>query len=123
MFLTSAFSKENSDISLEEWFLVFKVFTTATRKLGVNKPTAGLQEAGEEVKEVIGRLSKLRYEVQTDKAVLPLQSQAADVDVWNAELAVQTQSSQGRAPTWYSATWLYLECYMYRAINDYVAVT
>ena len=35
--LTSAFSKENSVISLEEWVLVFKVFTTATRKLRVNR--------------------------------------------------------------------------------------
>ena len=32
---TSAFSKENSAISLEKYVLVFKVFTTATRKLGV----------------------------------------------------------------------------------------
>ena len=36
MLLTSAFSKENSAISLEEWVLVFKVFTLATRKLRVN---------------------------------------------------------------------------------------
>ena len=31
MLLTSAFPKEDSAISLEEWVLVFKVFTTATR--------------------------------------------------------------------------------------------
>ena len=35
MFLTSAFSKGNSAISLGEWVLVLKVFTTATRKLRV----------------------------------------------------------------------------------------
>ena len=33
MLLTSAFSKENSAISLEESVLVFRVFTTATRNL------------------------------------------------------------------------------------------
>ena len=33
MLLTSTFSKENSAISLEEWVLVFKAFTTATREL------------------------------------------------------------------------------------------
>ena len=34
MFLASAFSEENSAASVEEWVLVlvFKVFTTATRK-------------------------------------------------------------------------------------------
>ena len=37
MLLTSAFSKENSAVSLEEWVLVFKVFTTATRKLRVKE--------------------------------------------------------------------------------------
>ena len=35
MLLTSAFSKQNSAISLEEWVLVLKLFTTATRKLRV----------------------------------------------------------------------------------------
>ena len=36
MLLTSTFSKGNSAISLEEWVLVIKVSTTATRKLRVN---------------------------------------------------------------------------------------
>ena len=36
MLLTSAFSRKNSVISFEEWALVFKLFTTATRKLRVN---------------------------------------------------------------------------------------
>ena len=35
MLLTSALSKENSAISTEEWVLMCKVFTTATRKLRV----------------------------------------------------------------------------------------
>ena len=37
MLLTSAIWKENSAISLEEWVLVLKVFTTAIRKLRVNQ--------------------------------------------------------------------------------------
>ena len=36
--LTSTFSKENSAISLEEWVLVFEVFTSATGKLRVKVP-------------------------------------------------------------------------------------
>ena len=35
MLLTPAVLKQNSAISLEEWVLVFKVFTTATRQLRV----------------------------------------------------------------------------------------
>ena len=34
-YASNTFSKENSAISLEEWVLVFKVLTTATRKLRV----------------------------------------------------------------------------------------
>ena len=37
MLLTSSFSKQNSAISLEEWVLVFILFTTATRKLRVKE--------------------------------------------------------------------------------------
>ena len=37
MLFTCAFSKQNSVISLEECVLVFKVFTTATRKLKVKE--------------------------------------------------------------------------------------
>ena len=35
MRLASAFSKEISAISVEEWVLVFKVFTTATRRVKI----------------------------------------------------------------------------------------
>ena len=35
MLLTTAFLKQNSAISLEEWLLVFMLSTTATRKLTV----------------------------------------------------------------------------------------
>ena len=43
MLLTSAFSKEISGTSSDEWVLVFKVFTTATRKLTVKWPRQILQ--------------------------------------------------------------------------------
>ena len=36
MLATFAFSNQNSVISLEEWVLVFRLLTTATRKLRVN---------------------------------------------------------------------------------------
>ena len=38
MLLASAFSKENSAISLEKWVLVFKMFTPATRNLRDDGP-------------------------------------------------------------------------------------
>lgn len=81
-----------------------------------------LQESSEDLKFIISKLSKLRYEVQTNKAIVPLESDAADVDIWNAELAAQTTAGDGEPPKWYTGSWLYVECYMYRALQDYVAL-
>ncbi|KAK7488684.1 hypothetical protein BaRGS_00020137 [Batillaria attramentaria] len=79
------------------------------------------QDAADELKFIIGKISKLRYEVQTNKPMLPLEGDGPDVAVWNDELAAQTAASEnGEPPKWYTATWLYLECYFYRALNDFV---
>ena len=45
MLLTSALSKQNSATSLEEWVLVFKVFTTGTRKFTVKQASKQAREA------------------------------------------------------------------------------
>lgn len=81
------------------------------------------QAASEDIKAVIGKLSKLRYEVQTNKPLLPLGSDSIDVEIWNTELEEQTAAHGGEVPKWYTSTWLYVECYMYRALQDYVALT
>lgn len=58
--------------------------------------------------------------MQTDKPIQPLEGDAPDVVIWNAELNARTDANNGEPPTWYSAPWLYVECYMYRALCDYV---
>jgi hypothetical protein len=80
-----------------------------------------LKEAKEDNKQIIGRLSKLRYELQTNKPIRPLESDAPDAEIWNKELERQTAANGGEPPKWYTGTWLYVECYMYRAIQDYIA--
>lgn len=78
------------------------------------------KDAGvEELKVVIGRISELRYQMQTDKPMTPIIS-GKDVDAWIAVFTVYQQELQGTEPTWFTVSWLFAECYMYRKIFDII---
>ncbi|XP_062406070.1 damage-control phosphatase ARMT1 isoform X2 [Sardina pilchardus] len=57
--------------------------------------------------------------MQTDKKVLPLLDGREDAQAWNSYLQYQ-QSQQGEhSPvSWFTSPWLYVECYMYRRIQE-----
>ncbi|XP_028809392.1 damage-control phosphatase ARMT1 [Denticeps clupeoides] len=81
------------------------------------------EEYGEEgtqaEKAAISFLSKLRNELQTDKPVLPLADGLVDVDAWNRYLQRQQALRVDREPvSWFKSAWLYMECYMYRRIQE-----
>ncbi|KAJ1979878.1 Hairy/enhancer-of-split with YRPW motif protein 2 [Dimargaris cristalligena] len=72
-----------------------------------------------EAKGIIEALGKLRYEMQTDKPLTPLlQDNMGDHLVWNS--IMETYFPQ---KTWFSATWLFSECYMYRRIYQCFSLT
>ncbi|XP_061602482.1 damage-control phosphatase ARMT1 [Cololabis saira] len=81
------------------------------------------EEYGEEginaEKQTIGLLSKLRNELQTDKPVLELTDSLQDAESWNQYLQRQ-QRLQGdqESVSWFKSPWLYVECYMYRRIQE-----
>ncbi|XP_013420082.1 protein-glutamate O-methyltransferase isoform X2 [Lingula anatina] len=78
-------------------------------------------EAGmEDLKSINGKLSKLRNEVQTDKAIIPIHDGRLNFEVWNAYLEKITCDNDGRTPSWFQDAWLYVECYMYRRIQEAV---
>jgi len=79
------------------------------------------EEAQEGLKSVVEELSKLRYEMQTNKPVTPLEETESDDDisVWNSYL-VQQKERESNSCTWYTAPWLWVECYMYRRISQAV---
>ena len=64
MLLTSAFPKENSVPFLEEWVLVFKVFTTATRKLRVQHPTSNNRDKTQEMEITTPFFTKCGFYIQ-----------------------------------------------------------
>ena len=65
----------------------------------------------DDLKVVIGKLSKLRSEMQTNKPLLPLESPShlGDCEIWNKHLTKEVHR-------WFNSPWLLVECYMYRAI-------
>ncbi|XP_008276879.1 damage-control phosphatase ARMT1 [Stegastes partitus] len=81
------------------------------------------EEYGEEgiqaEKQTISLLSKLRNELQTDKPVLVLTDGLPDTEFWNQYLHRQ-QRLQGdqESVSWFKSPWLYVECYMYRRIQE-----
>ncbi|XP_072001506.1 damage-control phosphatase ARMT1 [Engystomops pustulosus] len=82
-----------------------------------------LEDYGEEgieaEKKAISFFSKLRNELQTDKPILALSDQQPDTQIWNQYLDYQkTLLSNGEEPSWFRSPWLYVECYMYRRIQE-----
>lgn len=74
-------------------------------------------EAEEEAKSILASFSKLRYEMMTDKPLAYLTDNSSDVTIWNKCFDSWT-AKLATCPTYYSVSWLYAECYMYRRIHE-----
>lgn len=70
-------------------------------------------------KQAISLLSKLRNELQTDKPLLLITDGLQDTESWNQYMQRQ-QRLLGDQDTvsWFKSAWLYVECYMYRKIQE-----
>ena len=69
----------------------------------------------EESRTIIASLSRLRYELQCNKELEPIQGSFPDTfdeQVWNKQLA------QFPDKRWFSVPWLFVECYMYRRVAE-----
>ncbi|KAJ8270594.1 hypothetical protein GJAV_G00116880 [Gymnothorax javanicus] len=83
------------------------------------------EEHGEEgiqaEKRAISLLSKLRNELQTDKPVLALTDDGVDTAMWDQYMQrQQALMDENELPSWFKSPWLYVECYMYRRIQESV---
>lgn len=77
------------------------------------------KEGVEAEKKAISIFSKLRNEMQTNKPILPLTDNCQDTDIWNQYLDYQkTLLGNGEDPSWFRSPWLYVECYLYRRIQE-----
>nr|CAD7263335.1 unnamed protein product [Timema shepardi] len=71
------------------------------------------EDAREELKTVIGQLSELKNELQTNKPLVELKSRRRDAYQWNTFLEDQRKAGHQEL-RWFGTVWLYAECYMYR---------
>ncbi|KAF9997075.1 hypothetical protein BGZ80_010938 [Entomortierella chlamydospora] len=76
------------------------------------------EQKDKEAKQIIEAIGGLRYELQRDKPFRPLQDNLPDVGEWNQALADYYPSS-----SWFKASWLFAECYLYRRIKEAFALT
>lgn len=74
------------------------------------------EDALEELKKIIGEISELKYEIQTNKSLKLLTTDAKDVKIYNDYINKQTVA-EGHT-THFHTIWLLTECYMYRRIKQ-----
>uniref|UniRef100_A0A1A8ISY4 Sugar phosphate phosphatase n=1 Tax=Nothobranchius kuhntae TaxID=321403 RepID=A0A1A8ISY4_NOTKU len=82
-----------------------------------------LEEYGENgidaEKQTISLLSKMRNELQTDKPILLLTDNLQDTESWNEYMQRQQRLlGDQESVSWFKSPWLYVECYMYRRIQE-----
>lgn len=95
--------------------ILAKVVDSCHRQIAMLKEKYGQKGADDGV-EVVGKISRLRSCVMTDKPLEKFDDQFANVDYWNKTMEEQRQLL-GDTPSWFKAPWLYVECYMYRYIH------
>ena len=64
----------------------------------------------------MNKLSGLKYELQTDKALVDLEDGEADNYIWNKCIRETASLVAGKELSFFSGAWLLCECYMYRRI-------
>ncbi|KAL8688640.1 MAG: hypothetical protein Q9224_004834 [Gallowayella concinna] len=69
-------------------------------------------------KTIVEGLTKLKYELQHNRSLTPLVDDGRpDVADYNRELAAL------HSPTWFNVPWLYAECYLYRRMSTFFALS
>jgi len=77
--------------------------------------------AREDLKKVIGEISKFKYEIQTNKPLQLLITNNSDVHYYNEYISKQ-ETEEGHT-THFNTIWLLTECYMYRRLKEIFMLT
>lgn len=82
-----------------------------------------------EGKSILSALASLKYELQHNRALTPLPEEpassvsAADVGIYNDELAARAKLEAKGQLRWHDVEWLFSECYMYRRMYSLFATS
>nr|CAG8551839.1 5810_t:CDS:2 [Entrophospora candida] len=72
------------------------------------------EEKSNEAKEIMNSLGTMKYEMQRKRVLTPIEDDGeSDVKSWN-----DTLNTYFHGENWYSATWLFVECYLYRRMHS-----
>ncbi|KAG2220181.1 hypothetical protein INT45_005354 [Circinella minor] len=71
------------------------------------------EAARKEGKAILNAIVDLKNEMAADKALRPIADKEDDTADWNRHLANYFSGT-----TWFSGTWLFIECYMYRRLHE-----
>lgn len=74
------------------------------------------------LKDVIEKMAKLRYELQTNKPFSEITDEREDQTVWN-EYLQRRAATEGETPRWFNTSWMYSECYAYRRLLECMAAS
>lgn len=70
-------------------------------------------------KEVLAKLSKLRYEINTDKPLALVEDDKMDASIWNETIKhSKSLVDKDKTASSFSGAWLVVECHMYRKIYE-----
>ena len=72
----------------------------------------------EDSKGVIAKLSKLRYEMKTNKPLMQMEDDRPDVQIWNNTIKESKSLVDQDKIASFTGAWLIVECYMYRKIYE-----
>lgn len=76
----------------------------------------------EDSKGVIAKLSKLRYEMKTNKPLMQMEDDRPDVQIWNNTIKESKSLVDQDKIASFTGAWLIVECYMYRKVHEAFAL-
>lgn len=71
---------------------------------------------------MIAKLSKLRYEMKTNKPLMQMEDDRPDVQIWNNTIKESKSLVDQDKIASFTGAWLIVECYMYRKIYEAFAL-
>ena len=71
---------------------------------------------------MIAKLSKLRYEMKTNKPLMQIEDDRPDAQIWNNTIKESKSLVDQDKIASFTGAWLIVECYMYRKIYEAFAL-
>ncbi|CEF63040.1 UPF0364 protein C6orf211 [Strongyloides ratti] len=78
------------------------------------------EKAGEELTGIINKVAEMRYHIMTNKGLRELNTSSDNCLYWNEYIKKLRELGKDN---WFEGDWLFVECYMYRMIYEFIIET